>query len=201
HPRSQVPGGADGGLQRESQCQRDGSQVLGQLRRHVVPLRRADDGVGRRVRVVQASHPRQRQEAGQMVVRQEVHAPQRRGALRVRLPLGPGPRGRDLRRGGVHQGRQEARAGDLAARPGHRQGRQELRRQRQEERHRGAHVDVGRQVQRPRRRPPPAVQRLRGGHGPRLHSPGLGLRLAHDPERSGSRMGSGLELLEMRRRT
>jgi hypothetical protein len=42
--------------------------VLGQLRRHVVPLRRADDGVGRRVRVVQASHPRQRQEAGQMVL-------------------------------------------------------------------------------------------------------------------------------------
>jgi hypothetical protein len=42
--------------------------VLGELRHHAVPLRRADDGVGRRVRVVQAGCSCQRQEAGEMVI-------------------------------------------------------------------------------------------------------------------------------------
>lgn len=61
------------------------------------------------------------------MVCQEVHAPQHRGALRVRLPMGPGPRSRDLRRRGVHQDCEEARAGDFAAGTGHHQGGEELR--------------------------------------------------------------------------
>ena len=59
-------------------------------------------------------------------------------------------------------------------------------------------VDVCREVQ--YRRAPAAVQRVRGGDGSCLHQRGLDLRLAHDPERPGSRLGSRLELLEMRRR-
>ena len=150
--------------------------VLRQFRCDVVPLRRSDDRVGW-VRVVQASHSCQRQEAGQMVrsnggqtnssffldgvvwcmqhsvcdwthpcvvqvVRQEVHAPQHRGALWVRLPVGPRPRSWDLRRGGVHQDCKEARAGDFAAGPGHRQGGQELWYQCQKERHWDTHVST-----------------------------------------------------------
>jgi hypothetical protein len=65
------------------------------------------------------------------VVRQEVHAPQRPGAIRIRLPVGSRPRSRGLRGGGVPPDREAARAGDIPAGLGHRQGRQDLRRQRQ----------------------------------------------------------------------
>jgi len=144
--------------------------------------------------VVAPRDPRRRARPDQVVVRQEVPAPGPGGGVRLRLPLGRGHRGGQLRPAQVPADREERRAGDLAA---------------------GAGPAVAdpppAHGARPERRRPPAVlqderarQVLRQQHGTAVHgvggddgarvlARGVAVRVAHDPERPRLRLGHGLQ--------